>query len=294
MVFDKVHLNGRCVLAREATISVFDAGFLHGASTFSTLFAHNGVVFRLGRHIERMMETVDTLGLRIAVTPGHLAASVNELIEANNIDAAKIRLMITPGSTLPGDDDTIEPPTVLITAEAVPEHFKTWRADGITVAVSSLKQSKADPTGGYKTGNYLPRYLALREAAAKGAQESLWFTDDHHLCEACFRNVFLVLGGKVFTPPRDTPCLPGIVRQTVIELCGTIGIPCDENTPLTVREMLAAEEVFLSGSVLGICPVVRIEAHAVGNEKPGAITQRVAEAYWELIRTECRKPPQQP
>jgi len=212
-------------------------------------------------------------------------------VQVNAIDEAKVRLMITPGSTLPREDDLPEPPTVLITAEAVPEHFKTWRADGITVAVTSLKQSTADPTGGYKTGNYLARYLALREAAAKGAQEALWFTDDHHLSEACFRNVFLVREGKVFTPPRTTPCLPGIVRQTVIELCGKLEIACDENTPLTVREMLTAEEVFISGSVLGVCPVVRIEAHAVGTEKPGPVTKRIAEAYWELIHTECQKQP---
>jgi len=283
MSFDQVYLNGRVIPSDQATISVSDAGFLHGASAFTTMLAHHGKVFRLDRHLDRLLDTVRMLGLRADVTQDALAAATNELLRAGGeaLPDAKVRITVTPGSIQGG------PCTVLITAEPLPEYYKQWREKGITVVVASLKQGAGDPTYGYKTGCYLPRILAFREAAAKGAQEALWYTPDNRLAEACFRNVFLVLNGKVLTPPRDTPCLPGIVREAVLELCGQMEMPCDAETPLTVREMLAAHEVFLTGSGIGVCPVVRIERHAVGDEKPGEVTKKIMSAYQELLDREC-------
>jgi branched-chain amino acid aminotransferase len=129
--------------------------------------------------------------------------------------------------------------------------------------------------------------MARQEAAAKGMQEALWFTTDNYLAEACFRNVFLVMDGKVFTPPRETPVLPGVVREAVIELCAALGLTCETDAPLTIRELLAAQEVFLTGSGLGVCPVVRIERHPVGSEKPGPVTMKIMDAYEQLLRVEC-------
>ncbi len=80
-----VHLNGRLVPAGEARLSVFDAGFLHGASAFTTMRAHNGAVFRLDRHLGRLMDTVEAMHLRCGATAGALAQAVRELLEANTL-----------------------------------------------------------------------------------------------------------------------------------------------------------------------------------------------------------------
>ena len=144
-----------------------------------------------------------------------------------------------------------------------------------------------NPVCGHKTGCYLPRVLARQEAAAKGAEEALWYTPDNRLAEACFCNVFLVLDGKVCTPPLATPVLPGIVREAVLELCGALGLECRDDRPLLVDDMLAAGEVFLTASCSGIRPVVRIERHAVGDEAPGPVTRKIMSAYRELLDREC-------
>jgi branched-subunit amino acid aminotransferase/4-amino-4-deoxychorismate lyase len=91
----------------------------------------------------------------------------------------------------------------------------------------------------------------------------------------------------VLTPPRDTPVLPGVVRDTVLDLCGELGIPADDATPLTVEEMLSADEMFLSSSCMGIRPVARVERHAFGEEKPGEVTRRIMQAYRKLLDREC-------
>jgi len=324
-----VYLNGNLAPSDQAAVSVFDAGFLHGASTFTTMYAHNGKVFRLDRHLARLMDTVKTLELRTDATEASLTQAVYRLLRANGMsrfvppkgstggtaaefaavaempeelppvdefltdapagdDAgkplgdARMRLTITPGSVHGGV------PTTLVTAEPLPPYPAAWYEKGVTVIVSSFKESPADPIFGNKTGCYLPRILARQEAAHKGAEEALWFTTENHLAEACFNNVFLVFKGTVYTPPRDTPVLPGIVREAVLELCSQLDIPSNDQMPLTVKEMLLADEVFLTGSTTGIRPVARIERHAVAEEKPGPITRRLMDAYRELVERETK------
>lgn len=283
-----VYLNGKILPIAAATISVCDAGLLHGASTFTTMLARNGVVFRIDRHLARLIETVQLLNLRTdsdLAAPKSLKASTVELLHANKLTDARIRITLTPGSI------HADRPTTLITADALAEYPKQWYENGISVTISSYKQAIGDPTSGHKTGCYFPRIIARQEAAAKGAEEALWFNTANRLAEACFSNVFLVLGGEVYTPPGDTPVLPGIVRQAVIELCDDLGLACHDDRELTVREMLDAEEMFITASCSGVRPVVRIEQHSVGDGKPGEITRKIMHAYQELLDRECTESP---
>ena len=277
-----VYLNGAIVPSGEAKISVADVGFLHGASVFTTMLAHNGVVFRLERHLQRLMDTVGLFELHVDATPESLRAGVAELLAANGLDEARVRITLSPGAV--GRDE----PTTVITAEAMGEYPRTWYDDGINVIVSSFRQIPGSPTTGVKTGCYFPRVLARREAAAKGAEEALWYTSDNHLAEACFCNVFLVCGGIVRTPPPQTPVLQGVVQQAIFEICRQAGVEYEARTPLTVHDMLAADEIFLTASCAGIRPVVRVEAHVVGDGKPGPITRQMMAAYRDLLEAECR------
>lgn len=277
----QVFLNGELVPASMACVSIGDAGLLHGASVFTTMRAHRGQVFRFDQHLQRLGETVRVLNLRTDATVEVLRGAVAAVLAANELQEARVRITLTPGNV------AAEQSTTLVTADPLGALPESWYQKGITAVVCSFKQGQGDPTYGHKTGSYLPRILARQEAAAKGAEEAFWFTPDNRLAEACFSNVFLVLEGKVHTPPRDTPVLPGIVRGAVLELCGQLGIAADEQTPLTVREMLAAKEVFITSSLSGVRPVVRIERHAVGDEKPGEVTKKIMSAYQDLLDKEC-------
>jgi len=277
-----VYLNGKIVPAEQAWLSIHDAGFLHGASAFTTMRAHNGVVFRLASHLARLLETVEAMGLKTSADAIGLAGATRELLAANELREAQLRVTLSPGSVR-GE----AAPTTLITAAPLGEHPKAWYEQGITVVISPFKQSSADPACGHKTGCYFPRVLARQNAAERGAEEALWYTLDNRLAEACFSNVFLVLEGAVRTPPLATPVLPGIVRQAVIELCGQLGIPCDPQGNLTVREMLAAQEIFVTNSLSGIRPVAKVELHSVGEGKPGPITKKLMGAYQDLLDREC-------
>jgi len=153
--------------------------------------------------------------------------------------------------------------------------------------VSSFRQFAGDPLTGCKTGCYLPRILARKEAAAKGAEDAIWYTTDNLLAETCFSNIFLVRDGEVLTPPKDTPVLPGVTRGAVLEICSQLDISAGEDRRLTVDDMLAAEEIFLTSSTMGIRPVVLVEKHQVGTGEPGAITMRIMEEWNKLLDQEC-------
>ena len=161
-----------------------------------------------------------------------------------------------------------------------------WFTEGVSVVVTPLKQWLGDPTYGHKTGCYFPRILARREAQQKGANEALWFTAENRLAEGCFTNVFLVKDGTLRTPPWDTPVLPGVTREAVLELAGKLEIPCNDEGELLINDMLAAEEIFLTASTMGVLPVVRVERHTVGDGTVGGVTKRLMDAYWELVQEE--------
>jgi len=277
----KVYLNGSIVPAGEAKISVADVGFLHGASVFTTMLAHNGSVFRLGRHLQRLMDTARLFAMKIDATPKSLQAGVAETLAANALADARVRITLSPGPV--GADE----PTTVIATDALPDYPPQWYTEGINVIVSSFRQMGGSPTTGVKTGCYFPRVLARQEAAAKGAEEALWYTSDNRLAEACFSNVFLVGEGVVRTPPADTPVLVGVVQQAVLEICHHAGIEYDVKTPLTVHDMLAADEIFLTASCSGIRPVVRVEDHAVGDGSVGPVARKIMEAYRDLLDSEC-------
>lgn len=276
-----VYLNGRIVPEAEAHLSVSDAGFLHGASVFTTMLGHNGRPFRIDRHLDRLMANAESIALACGATRQELTAAVADLLASNELAEARIRITLSSGPVSdPGH------PTVLVTAGPL-VNDPAWYEKGLTVIVSGVRQYEGNPLSGVKTGCYLPRMLARQAAAAAGADEALWFTVSGHLAEACFCNFFLVRGGEVFTPPADTPVLPGIVREAVLELCGELGIPAHADKPLEGPDATAAEEVFLTSSCAGIRPVVRIQRQPVGAERPGPVYARIQAAYQKLLDAEC-------
>ncbi len=277
------YLNGRIVPAGEAAVSVSDTGLLHGASVFTTLRSHNGRPFRLDRHIARLLAHAGKIALAVAATAEELTSAVRGVLEADELSEARIRITLTPGPV------GLEPrPTTLVTASEL-RNDPRWYEKGLGVIVSGVRQYEGDPTVGLKTGNYLLRVLARQAAAAAGADEALFFTVGGRLAEACYCNVFLVADGQVRTPPLDTPVLDGICRQTVIELCQTLKLPCRDDEPVSGPDLQSAKEVFLTSSCSGVRPVVRLQKQPVGDETPGPVTRKIMAGYDELLEKECPK-----
>src|SRR5262245_38318090 len=285
-----VYLNGQMVEADQANISAFDAGFTHATGLFETFRAYAGKVFRLDDHLQRMNSSA--LALQIPAIADELnrhniSDSISDLLTANNLQDARLRLVATPGPIpRPGEEEPKIQPTLLLTAAPLQTHPPELYRHGMRACICPFRISPTDPQAGHKTLCYFPRLLAMRDAQQKKCHESLWFTTGNMLSEGSVCNVFIFHDGKLMTPPLDTPVLPGIVRKAVIELASTLNIAVKES-PIDIEKLLSATEVFFTGSIMEIMPVTSIEKHVVGSGAPGSTCQLLMQKLKELITTEC-------
>ena len=284
---DVVYLNGRFVPRDDAVVSVYDGGFLHGAGLFETMRAGNRRIFRLDAHLERLMRSAEKLLFPVDRAQLPSTDDFQSLLARNDLSSARVRLTVTSGSVLITADADRPSLTVCATATGDPDYPPEFHKNGVAVMICPFRQIATDPLAGHKTTNYLPRLVALRAAHAKSCVEAIWFTPENLLAEGSVSNVFVMKGGTVATPPLDTPVLPGIARAVVIELCRTASIPVEER-PVNIDDLLDADEVFLTNSVMQVMPVIRVEAKDIGEGKPGRIATELLTAYRALVAWECR------
>jgi branched-chain amino acid aminotransferase len=280
----QIFLNNSLFDADSAFVSARDSGFLYGAGLFETMRSSNAIVFALDDHLDRLLNSAKVLGIPHKYERDYIAEAVNKTLKANELSEARIRLTLTGGPTGLAADK--QKGTLVITAtpfEAYPAHYYE---KGALVVLCPFRQNPADPTCGHKTCNYLSRLLALDGARQRGAVESLWFTTDNRLAEGCVSNVFIVKDSKVFTPPLSTPVLPGIARKHVLHAAAENSNEVIEQD-LFIKDLLGADEVFLTNTLMQILPIAAVEAHVVGDGKVGAVTKKLTEAFTNLFTMRC-------
>lgn len=285
MLHQWVSLNGMLLRAEEARVSVFDSGFMQGIGLFETMRAYEGRVFRLQQHIQRLIQSARTLGWTVLPQPEELVENTQQALAPLAGTDAGVRLTVTTGS-LHAEAAQTPHLTIVATAAPAPKYPDEYYQRGVTALVSECRQSRADPTVGHKTTSYFARLASLRTAHLQSAFESLWLTPDGYVAEGALSTVFVVRDEQLLTPPLDTPVLPGITRAAVMELAVELDIPMREQA-LRIEDVLASEEMFLTSSMIELVPVARIGRQAIGNEKPGEATRRLAIAYGELIDREA-------
>lgn len=275
---EKVYLNDQLIDARHAKVGVSNPALLHGVGLFETLRTYDGRPFRLQRHIERMKRSAKKLDMAVGHAIDQVPEAVQAVLDANNLTDARLRFTVTPPS--PQHED--ERPTLLVAAQATTGYPEELYQQGMAVFLcTQFRQSAHDPLAGHKTTSYLPRLMVLRNAQNRDCGEALWFTPANLLAEGCISNVFLIKKGKLTTPPLDTPILPGVTREAVLELAADNDIPAEESA-CTVNDLLDADEVFLTNAVMEVMPVTRIERRAIADEKVGPVTRRLAKLYRQL------------
>ena len=288
---------GRIVPEAEATVSALDAGLLLGAGLFETLRTYGGRPFRLARHMARLRASGQFFRIFVRESDDEIAGIIARLLEANGLSDARIRITATRGPVTEGlSDDEAPQATLLVTAGGQVSYPPELYERGATAVVSDIRINESDPLVFHKTTNYMSNLLAIRDAHSGGATEALRFNTRNRLAEGAISNVFLVSAGRLLTPPVEDGLLAGITREAVLEVAAEIGVPAEQRS-LTVNDMLEADEVFLTNSIMEVMPVVQIEKHEVGPKgdpdrlgRPGSIARRLAEAYKALVARETADP----
>jgi branched-chain amino acid aminotransferase len=162
---------------------------------------------------------------------------------------------------------------LLVLVSAMPRHPASWYADG--VKITTMYSRRILP--GAKSINYLSATIAMQKARAAGAVESLYVDRDGLVYECTTSNIFLFKGTTLVTPGRKI--LSGITRAFILELAQ--GFFTVEVRDMTLEEVLAADEVFISGTNKGVVPVVRVDDAIIGSGRPGPHTRKLMQAVSE-------------
>lgn len=283
-----IYINGAFVSKEDALISVYDGGYLHGAGLFETMRAENGCVFRFESHMERMVRSASKLFAPIERDALPSQAVFRALLERNNLDAARVRLTVSAGTMDAELGEAMPQLSICATAVKLSAYPRDFYERGVTVAICPFRVSPTDPIAGHKTTGFLPRLLGLREARQAHCTEAIWFTTANQLAEGSISNVFVVHDGVLKTPPIDTPVLPGITRRVIQGIASDTDIEAVE-CPLSIDDLLDADEVLLTNTIMQVIPVTRVEKHDIGDGRVGPMAGRLLDDYRQLVKRECTK-----
>lgn len=281
---EMVCLNGAIVPRSHAMISVMDYGFLFGYGLFETMRSYDGKVFRLNRHFDRLQASASRLG--ISVNPPILERDVYLTMHANGLTSARVRLVVTigEGSLTPDPRTCATPTTVIMAAPYHPFDPETY-ANGWSTIVSGIRRNSGSPLPGMKSSNFVESMLSKQEARAAGVDDALLLNDRGLVAEASSSNVFILSHGLLKTPRLGEGLLPGITRESVLQIASTLGIAAAE-ADISLPELRQATEIFLTNSMIEIMPVVRVAGQQVGDGSPGEVTLGLMQEYRHLVHTE--------
>lgn len=252
------YVNGRFVPEAQASVSIFDRGFLYGDGVFETMRTYGGRIFRAVEHMDRLFAGLQALGIESVLSPEELRAVYRSLAEMNGTSEGMVRVYRTRDS-------------VVVTVR--PHELATRN---LTALVSTVRIDSH--LSQHKTANRLPYILAQQEAKNEGADEAVMLNPAGRVVEFTMSNLFIVKDGQLYTPPLADGPLPGITRHVVLTLAEETGIPVNE-TGFGPEFLETADEVFATNSLIEIAPVTNWgQSHDV--------TRQLQESYRALVAEE--------
>ncbi len=282
-----IWMNGELVAWKAATVHVGAHGLHYGTGVFEGIRAYETpagtAVFRLREHLERLARSAALVSLELPCSVDELRVGVRELVAANGLPECYIRPIAFSGAGQLGvapRDNPVElavlswPWGAYLGAEAL-KH-------GISATVSTWKRVGANtiPHAAKATGIYLNSMLAVVEAQRAGYDEAILLTDEGYVADGSGENVFVVKDGKIATPPLSSSILPGITRDTVIQIAQDLGYVVEEMNVIR-SDLYLADEVFMTGTAAEVTPVRSIDDHQVG---VGPVTLELQKAYLDTVR----------
>lgn len=284
-----IWMNGKYIPYEDAKIHVLSHVVHYGSSTFEGIRAYatpaGTAVFRLDRHIQRLIDSCKIARIECPYLYDELMDAVRETVRKNGGQACYIRPVVYRGFKTLGVNPTGVPVDVAIACLNWGKYLgKDALERGIAVKVSSWRRAAPDTFPALaKTGaNYLNSQLIKLEAITDGYEEGIALDAFGYVAEGSGENVFLVKNGTLHTPTLANAILPGITRDSVIELAKDLKLDVrEEQIP---REMLyIADEVFFTGTAAEITPITSIDRIPVGEGVVGPVTKRLQEAFFDII-----------
>lgn len=270
-----VNVSGVLAHRDEARVSPFDSAVQGGDAAWEGLRLYNGRIFKLDEHLARLRASAEALSFEAIPSDEDIIEEIRRTLDANQMrDGVHVRLTLTRGEKITsGMDPRLNQsgPTLIVLAEFKPP---VYDKTGIRLATSSYRRPSPDVLDArIHHNNLLNSILAKIEANARGVDDALMLDRDGHIAETNATHVFAVIEGVV-TTGRVESCPDGITRAAVLEICREHGIPT-EVRDLTVDELYGAGEIFCTGTMGELAPVVEVDGRTIGPGAIGPVTRQL-------------------
>ncbi|MFC4565914.1 aminotransferase class IV [Nocardiopsis mangrovi] len=260
---------GRVLDAEEARVPALDHGITVGDGVFETVKGVGGEPFALTRHLRRLARSAAGIGLP-SPDLDLIADGVRQAMDANSdIQAARVRITVTDGPGPLGSTRSGGEPTYIVAVGEFGEIAPT--AD---VAVVPWTRNENDVLSGLKTTSYAGNVVALDYARQRDCAEAIFANTAGNLCEGTGSNIFLVLDGRLVTPPLSAGPLAGITRELVLEWAG------GDEADIPMAALADASEAFLTGTGRDVQPIRMVDGRALP-AAPGPVTRKTMEVFTE-------------
>jgi branched-chain amino acid aminotransferase len=292
------YVNGRICTPEEATVSVFDGGFLFGEGVYETIRTYHQRLFLLDRHLRRLRTSAEMIALDPGRSDAELERALCDTMAACARDEAQgsttemaIRLLVTRGVGNMTYNPAASPtPTIVIIVKPLVPPPPSAYDHGVKVSlVSVIRNHPGSLNPLIKSNNLLNNALAMQEAIRHQSYEAILRNYRGELAEGAHSNLFIVKAGTVFTPRLAAGLLAGITREFLIEVAAAAGVPMD-SAVLRDEDLFGADEAFVTGTVREVVPIVRVDDRVIANGLPGPITRRLLEAYRQRAAQITRPP----
>jgi branched-chain amino acid aminotransferase len=286
---EKIWYNGTLIPWQDAKIHVLSHVVSYGSSVFEGIrcyeTAHGPAVFRLAEHMRRLVDSGKIYRMDLPYSVQALSDATVELIRVNGLQSCYVRPIALRGYGQIGVYGVRNPIDVYLACWEWGKYLgEEALAQGVDVCVSSWNRIAPNtlPALSKAGGNYLNSQLIRMEADVNGYAEGIALDANGYISEGSGENMFVIRDGKILTPPLGASVLPGITRDTVVQLAQDLGIPLVET--IIPRELLyIADEVFFTGTAAEITPIRSVDRIKVGQGKRGPITERLQREFFAIV-----------
>ncbi len=273
-----IYLNGNYLDIQDAKISPLDRGFLFGDSVYEVIPVYNNTLFTAKEHIDRLTHSLNALNIAQPLSHNEWINIFEKLLSFPHDGDRMIYVQVTRGAYPDRTHASPQKITPTIFAAALPVTKKDVSQGIIAITVTDERWAKCR----IKATTLLANTLAKDAAQRAHAQDAIFIRDGYAL-EGTASNLFIVRANTVITAPLSANILPGITRAHVINLLQEQNIPVEERL-ITETELKNADEVWLTGSVSEIVPVVVLDNQKIGTGEPGEIFKQAINLYNRLTK----------
>jgi branched-chain amino acid aminotransferase len=292
---EKIWMDGELVDWSDAKVHVLSHAVHYGSGVFEGVRCYETkggpAVWHLDEHVKRLFRSAKLYHMEVPFSPEAVGEAIKDTIRANALASCYVRPLVFRGYGEIGVNPLHAPVNVMVAVWPWGAYLGEEAIErGVRVKISSWKRNDQNslPSAAKATGQYINGVLAKVESLKAGYDEAIMLNQQGYLADGSGENVFVVRGGRLFTPPISAGCLDGITRASVMQIAADLGYETSEEN-LTRTDLYNADEAFFTGTAAEVTPIREVDDRVVGEGMRGPITKEIQGTFFAATKGEIER-----